>query len=102
MKHALNMFWGYVCTNPKKFFFAVLAVVFVIWLLFDDYGLVTRISMESEHRKLLRTQEEGQQRILRNEERIRHAADPDSIEKAARERYNFRREGERLYIISEE
>lgn len=102
MKHTLNMFWGYVRTNPKKFFFAVLAVVFVTWLLFDDYGLLTRISMEAEHRSLLRTQEEGQQRIIRNEARIRHSSDPDSIEKAARERYNFRRTGERIYIISEE
>lgn len=99
MKHALNMFWGYVRTNPKKFFFAVLAVVFLSWLLFDDYGLVKRISMEAEHRRLLHQQEEGQRRIRRNEERIRHAASPDSVEKAARERYNFRRQGERLYII---
>ncbi|TCD48039.1 septum formation initiator family protein [Chlorobium sp. N1] len=96
------MFWGYVRTNPKKFFFAVVAVVFLTWLLFDDYGLVTRISMEAEHRRLLHEQEAGQRRIQLNEERIRHAADPDSIEKAARERYNFRREGERLYIIRNE
>jgi len=55
--------------------------------------------MEAEHRMLLEQQKVEQQRILDNELRIQHAREPDSIEKAAREKYNYRKPGETLFII---
>ncbi len=50
---------------------------------------------------LLERQKVEQKRIIENEQRIRYALEPDSIEKAARERYNFRKPGETLFIIRE-
>ncbi|WP_292004222.1 septum formation initiator family protein [Chlorobium sp.] len=79
--------------------FLILFGFIVIWFLFDDYGLLKRIRMEAEYRMLLERSRQEQQRIVDNEQRIRNAYSADSIEKAAREKYNFRREGETLYII---
>jgi len=91
--------WEYIYSNPKQIIFRVAAVVVVLWFLFDDYGVVKRIRMETEYRSLLDRQKIEQQKMLDNEQRILHAREPDSIEKAARERYNFRRKGETLFII---
>ncbi|WP_292001220.1 septum formation initiator family protein [Chlorobium sp.] len=71
----------------------------IIWFIFDDYGILKRIRMEAEHRMLLERHREEQMRIVDNEQRIKNAFHRDSIEKAAREKYNFRKEGETLYII---
>ena len=101
MKKISKKIWEYIHSNPKKFFFRVVFALFVVSMLFDDYGVVKRIRMEVENRMLLERQKVEQQRTIDNERRIRYALEPDSIEKAARERYNFRKPGETLFIIRE-
>ena len=98
---SFDTIWEYLYTNPKQILFRVAVVVIVLWFLFDDYGVVKRVRMETEYRFLLERQKIEQQKILANEQRILHASEPDSIEKAARERYNFRKPGETLFIIRE-
>jgi cell division protein FtsB len=97
----INRIWDYIRSNPKKFFFRVALVLFVFWMLFDDYGIIKRLRMENEYRMLLDRQNVEQKKIIDNELRLRNAMEPDSIEKAARERYNFRKPGETLFIIRE-
>lgn len=101
MRKIIDSIWDYIRSNPKKLFFQVTITFFLLWFLFDDYGIVKRIRMEAEHRMLLDRQKIEQKKILDNELRIQHADAPDSIEKAARERYNFRKPGETLFIIRE-
>ncbi|MFZ4524461.1 MAG: FtsB family cell division protein [Chlorobium sp.] len=101
MKKIIDSIWQYIHANPKKILFFVAVVYFIFWILFDDFGLVKRIRMEADHRMLLDRQKVEQKKIIDNELRIKHARDPDSIEKAARERYNFRKSGETLFIIRE-
>ncbi|MCX6179346.1 MAG: septum formation initiator family protein [Chlorobiales bacterium] len=100
MKTIIDKIWEYIRSNPKKFFFRVAFALFILWIFFDDYGIMKRIRMETEHRALLEQQKVEQQKILDNELRIQHAHEPDSIEKAAREKYNFRKPGETLFIIN--
>ena len=99
MNNIIDRIWEYIRSNPKKFFFRVAFALFILWIFFDDYGIMKRIRMESEHRALLERQKVEQKIILDNELRIQRANDPDSIEKAAREKYNFRKPGETLFII---
>ena len=99
MKKYLDTVWEYIHANPKKMLFWVAFFYFMFWILFDDFGLVKRIRMEAEHIMLLDRQKVEQKKIIDNEMRIQHARDPDSIEKAARERYNFRKPDETLFII---
>ncbi|NTW69776.1 MAG: septum formation initiator [Chlorobiaceae bacterium] len=93
--------WEHIRLNPRKFFFRVAFAFFVIWFLFDDFGIVKRVRMEAEHRILIERLKVEQKRIIANELRIQHAHDPDTIEQAAREKYNFRKPGEALYIITD-
>ncbi len=97
-----NTVLKYFQSNPKKILFRVAALLLLFWFLFDDYGIVKRVRMEIEYRLLLERYNIEQQKMLDNEQRIQHAREPDSIEKAARERYNFRKTGETLFIIKGE
>jgi cell division protein FtsB len=99
VKKIINNLWDHVRANPKKIFLWVAFVLFLLWFLFDDFGIVKRIRMEAEHRILLDRLKTLQKTVDENELRIQHARDPDSIEKASREKYNFRKEGETLFII---
>ena len=101
MKKIIKKFWEYIRSRPKNFFFRVAVVLFVFWMLFDDYGIIKRIRMEAEYRTLLDRQKIEQGKMMENESRIRYALEPDSIEKASRERYNCRKPGETLFIIRE-
>jgi cell division protein FtsB len=99
VKKIFNRLWDHVRANPKKVFLRVAFVLFVIWFLFDDFGIVKRVRMEAEHRILLNRLQAARKKVVDNELRIQHVKEPDSIEKAAREKYNFRKEGETLFII---
>jgi cell division protein FtsB len=87
--------------NPKKFIALFFLALAVFWFVFGDFGLVTRVSMEIENRQLERKQAEEQQKIAVERNTIRNAYLPDSVEKVARERYNFRKKGETVFIIRE-
>jgi len=99
VKKIIDRIWEYIRLNPKKFFFQVAFILFLLWIFFDDYGVLKRIHMEAEYRTLLEQDKIEQKKILDNELRIQHAHEPDSIEKAAREKYNYRKPGETLFII---
>jgi len=99
VKKIIDRIWEYIRLNPKKFFFQVAFILFLFWIFFDDYGVLKRIRMEAEYRTLLEQDKIEQKKILDNELRIQHAHEPDSIEKAAREKYNYRKPGETLFII---
>jgi len=101
LKKIFNTIWEQILLNPKKYFFRVAFAFIVIWFLFDDFGVVKRVRMEVEHRQLEERLKVEQKRIIANELRIQHAHDPDSIEAAAREKYNFRKPGETLFIITD-
>jgi cell division protein FtsB len=91
--------WDYIRSNPKKFIMQALLALFLFWFVFGDYGLVTRIGMERDHRQLRGRQTEEQKKIVEDRETIRQAYNQDSIEKVAREKYNFRKPGETVFII---
>jgi len=99
MKIIIERIWEYIRFNPKKFFFQVAFSLFIVWIFIDDYGILKRIHMEAEYRTLLEQDRVEQKKIRDNELRIQHAHEPDSIEKAAREKYNYRKQGETLFII---
>ncbi len=91
--------WDYIRSNPKKFILQTFLALFVFWIVFGDFGLVTRITMERDHRQLQERQTREQQKIGEDRATIRQAYNQDSIEKVAREKYNFRKPGETVFII---
>ncbi|MCW8819397.1 MAG: septum formation initiator family protein [Ignavibacteriaceae bacterium] len=91
--------WAYILSRPRKIFLLVLAGIFVLWIVFGDYGVVARLRMEAEHSMLRARQQQEERNIIENTRKIRQADDPEAIEKIAREKYNFSRDEETLFII---
>lgn len=101
MTKYLTELWDLIRLNPKKFVIRALLVLAAIGFIFGDFGLVTRISMELENRKLEKLQAEEQEKIVELRSTIKNAYQPDSVEKVARERFNFHKKGETVFIIRE-
>ncbi len=101
MTKYLTELWDLIRLNPKKFVIRALLVLAAIGFIFGDFGLVTRISMELENRKLEKLQAEEQEKIVELRNTIKNAYQPDSVEKVARERFNFHKKGETVFIIRE-
>lgn len=101
MKQVLGDIWAYVLSHPRKIFLLALAGVFVLWIVFGNYGVVARFRMEAENRTLKEQQKKEELRIRENTLKIRKANDPETIEKIAREKYNFSRDDETLFIIED-
>jgi cell division protein FtsB len=93
--------WDFIRSNPKKFTVRAILAFALFWFVLGDFGLVTRVGMELENRKLEKLQTEEQQKIVSLQKTINNAWLPDSVEKVARERYNFHRKGETVFIIKE-
>ncbi|UWX57783.1 septum formation initiator family protein [Chlorobaculum sp. MV4-Y] len=89
MTKYLTELWDLIRLNPKKSVIRLLLALAAIGFVFGDYGLATRISMELENRKLEKLQAEEQEKIVELRSTIKNAYQPDSVEKVARERFNF-------------
>ncbi|PWW82429.1 MULTISPECIES: FtsB family cell division protein [Prosthecochloris] len=101
MKQVLSDIWAYVLSHPKKIFLLALAGVLVLWVIFGNYGVVARFRMEAENRMLRELQEQEELKIIENTRKIRSADNPETIEKIAREKYNFSKDDETLFIIED-
>jgi cell division protein FtsB len=101
MMNYLTDIWSSIRLNPKKYVIRVILALVAIWFVFGDFGLVTRISMELENRKLEKLQAEEDKKIVELRGTIKNAYQPDSVEKVARERFNFHKKGETVFIIRE-
>jgi cell division protein FtsB len=101
MTSYLTDIWDSIRLNPKKYVIRVILVLVAIGFVFGDFGLVTRVSMELENRKLEKLQAEEEQKIVELRGTIKNAYQPDSVEKVARERFNFHKKGETVFIIRE-
>lgn len=102
MKQVFGDIWTYVRSNPRKIFLLALAGVFVLWIVFGDYGVVARLRMEAENRMLRECQKQEELKIIENTGKVHRAHDPETIEKIAREKYNFSKDDEILFIIEDE
>ena len=102
MASYLTDIWDSIRLNPKKYVIRVILVLAAIGFVFGDYGLATRIGMELENRKLEKLKTEEEQKIVELRGTIKNAYQPDSVEKVARERFNFHKKGETVFIIREQ
>ena len=101
LKQVIADIWAYVLSHPRKIFLLALAGVVMLWVVFGNYGVVARLRMESENRMLKARQEQEEMKIIENTGKIRQAHDPETIEKIAREKYNFSKDEETLFIIED-
>ncbi len=85
--------------HPKKYVgFAIIGFIF-FYVMFGDYGVVTRLRLEVQRARL---QSELDAEIRRTEAltaHIQNAKSLETIEKLAREKYGFSKKGETVYMI---
>ncbi|ACF12284.1 Septum formation initiator [Chlorobaculum parvum NCIB 8327] len=101
MNHFLEI-RDWIFSNPKKFLIGLALGLLALSFIFGDYGLIKRISMEVENRQLEKRLAEEEQKIVEQQAVIKHAYSPDSVEKVARERYNFHKDDETVFTIKDE
>jgi len=101
MNHFLEI-RDWIFSNPKKFLIGLALGLLALSFIFGDYGLIKRISMEVENRQLEKRLAEEEQKIVEQQAVIKHAYSPDSVEKVARERYNFHKDDETVFTIKGE
>ncbi|MEX1010984.1 MAG: septum formation initiator family protein [Balneolaceae bacterium] len=88
----------------RSFLATVLAVIVLLWFaFFDTYSVWTRVQLNMEKSELEQRTEQLRQEIEELEQKILDLQEnPDLLERIAREEYGMRREGETVYIITEE
>jgi len=101
MNHFLEI-RDWIFSNPKKFLIGLALGLLALSFIFGDYGLIKRISMEVENRQLEKRLAEEEQKIVEQQAVIKRAYSPDSVEKVARERYNFHKDDETVFTIKGE
>lgn len=91
--------------NPKRrrtLIYSVIGVLILTFVLFSNFGLINRLSLESEKEELKKKiiNEKIASDSLYN--RINKLeTDSQTIEKEAREKYGMKKKGETIYIIKD-
>ncbi len=95
--------WSKIPPLLRNKYFLALLVVFVWLLFFDSHNLVRQWRTHREIRDLRQQQEFYLREIRRDSTAIqRLKSDPDALERYAREKYMMKKEGEDIYIITED
>ncbi len=85
--------------HPKKYVgFAVIGFI-LFYVMFGDYGIVSRIRLEVERARLQSELNAEYRRTEQLKARIETAKSLETIEKLAREKYGFSKPGETVYVI---
>lgn len=77
-------------------------VLLLLWVLFlDSHSIFNRVVWHRETSHLEVQNEELRAEIQQIKNDIKHAGDPDNVERVAREDYGMRRDGETVYRVEE-
>ena len=89
--------------NKRRTFFLILLFLFLLYLLFDNKGIIARISLEAQHREWIEKVKADSVETRRLQEQIKALeGDKKTIEKTAREKYGMAREGETVYQVKKD
>ncbi len=86
--------------NKLLFILAVIAVSVLVFSVFADKGLLTRLKFQSEKKKLekqLDDEKKKQEELKKEVDELNNST--DKIEKIAREKYGMTKEGEQIFKI---
>ena len=87
--------------NKKLSAFLAVAFVVLLYVFFNNQGVVQRIKLEREKKELLQkiqTLEKEQKQLQEQSKALE--GDKKAIEKVAREKYGMVREGEKVYRVA--
>jgi cell division protein FtsB len=86
--------------NRRRTAIFVLGFLLLLYVLFNNKGVVTRIQLERQRDAAVQRLKEAEAESLRLQQQLKALeGDMKTIEKIARERYGMAREGETVYRI---
>ena len=89
--------------NKKRTVLLVVLFLLFLYLLFDNKGIIKRLSLEAQHNEWIKkVQADSLETKLLQEQIKALEGDKKTIEKTAREKYNMKREGETVYQVKKE
>jgi cell division protein FtsB len=89
--------------NKKRTIFLFILFLLLLYFLFDNKGIVTRLRLEAQHREWIEKVKTDSIETKRLQEQIKALeGDKKTIEKTAREKYGMAREGETVYQVKKE
>ncbi|MGA7160384.1 MAG: septum formation initiator family protein [Bacteroidota bacterium] len=100
-KTDVRPFFSKLWSNKKLSTILAVAFVILLYVLFNNQGVVQRIRLEREKKEMLRKiqQAEEEQKQLQDQSKALDG-DKKAIEKVAREKYGMVREGEKVYRVA--
>ena len=102
-KRRLRTLLNGISKNRRKTLLAFAGALACIYLLFDNKGIVKRISLENQRRELIEKVEEAQKETVRLQAQMKALeGDKKTIEKIAREKYGMSRTGETIYRVKKD
>ena len=94
---------GGVTRNRKRALFAVLALLAVVYLLFDNKGIIKRIRLEMQRKEMIQKVETAEQETIKLQAQKKALeGDRKTVEKLAREKYGMARKGETVYRVKKD
>jgi cell division protein FtsB len=89
--------------NKKRTLILFLFFILFLYLLFDNKGIMKRLSLESQHDEWIEKLKADSMETKRlNEQMKALEGDKKTIEKIAREKYGMKREGETVYQVKKD
>jgi cell division protein FtsB len=89
--------------NKRRTLLLILAFLLLLYLLFDNKGIIARLSLEVQRREWNEKLKADSAEIARLKEQIKALeSDKKTLEKTAREKYGMAREGETIYRIKKD
>jgi len=99
LRELRNKKWFKVFTNM----YVLVLTVFVIWMVFfDTNSLLIHLELRKEIKKLEKQQEFLKREIAEDKKILKKLADPEELEKFAREHYYLKKKNEEIYLIEYE
>jgi len=89
--------------NKRRTILLVLLFFLVLYLLFDNKGIIKRLKLESEHKEWIEKVNADSTETKRLQEQVKALeGDKKTLEKTAREKYGMAREGETVYQVKKD
>ncbi len=102
-KRRLKTFLKEVARNRRKALVALGVTLAIIYLLFDNKGILKRINLEIQRSELVTKVEDAQKETVRlKAQKKALEGDKKTIEKIAREKYGMSRAGETVYRVKKD
>lgn len=100
-KADLRALFSKLWTNKRLSIVLIIALILLLYILFNNQGVIQRIRLEEERKEmLLKIQRAEQEQKQLQEQSKALEGDKKAVEKVAREKYGMVREGEKVYRVA--